>query len=159
VSKDGLIILKPIQGHEENELFEHNLMGQKYWRSWGRTKLFVNSPAFPSGIEIGVVYQHTDTGIGTPFAERGDLQIGDDARACLEAYAEGRPYLSMPERRKHAKETEQYINEKGAGIKRDSTASPTDSLKDIAADRQDARIQKMIDAAVAAALEKATGSK
>jgi len=141
----GLIILMPIPGVEEREIFTDVISGQTYFRSWRKERLFAKSPNFPDGVDVGFVCHHTDTGTGVPFEERADPQCGPDGLDRLRAYAYGEPYLAMHERRRLAEETDQWRAEtRAAGTQRPTTKSPTDALQDVA----DARIGRMISNAV-----------
>ena len=149
---DGMVLIRPWPGREQGEVFEHEERGQRYWRSWTTQKILVGSKMFPRGIDVGVIEFRTDSGIGTPFVEKSELQVGEDALACLTAYAYEKPWLSMTERRAFATKTEQFINEKGAGVKKDTTAAPIDVMREIADERLAKRIDEMVEKRVNAAL-------
>lgn len=137
--------------HEERELYEVEVSGQTYLRQWHREVHFKGSKNFPKGLEIGVVDYMTQPENGQPYISESHLQMGLDAYEQIGRYAQGLPFMSLAERRKHAADTEQWIQERAVtGETREGSTSPTASLGAIGDDR----LQKRIDAAAEAAAQR-----
>lgn len=149
----GIVLIRPIAGVPRGEQFTDEIGGQVYIRGWDVETHFRQSPNFPDGLEIGVVKQFTDVGIGQPFAEKSELQVGPDAYERIRCYAYNEPWLSMSERRKIAYETQQFVNEQSAGVSREETMTPKQALAAVAEDRLG------LDEKIAAAVAKAVAAE
>lgn len=153
--EEFIILLKPDPKWPKGELHVVVNRGKEYLRSWTTETLFKDSPNFPDGIEVGLIQHHTDTGIGQPFIERSLLQITDDQMLRLQAYAHNEPYLSITERRRLAKESERFQQQKKAGRAIEpGMKSPDDVLAEFANDKLNRKIEELVAKGVADALAK-----
>lgn len=142
--EQGIVLRRPPANNTEP--------GERYpdesnseWRSYHTEKLFKGSRNIPEGVDVGFICHYRESGIGMPWVEVSQCQVGLDQLARLSAYAYGRPWLSMPARRRIADETETYLNEKSAGALRPATKTPSEVIQEVAFDE---RIKAAIEKAV-----------
>lgn len=146
-----LVLLRHAKDLAEREVYPVEIQGQVYLRSYHTERHFKGSKRFPEGLLLGYIDEWTDTGIGQPYVEVSHVMCGPDALAQLEAYANGEPWMSMPEKRQLAAETERWFQEmrltKNQGARPDSK-SPSQALAEIADGRGDERMAAIAKGAV-----------
>lgn len=149
-----IALCKPIPGVAQREIHEFPSGGQTYLRAWHTEVFFKGSKLFPQGLEIGFRDHMTQPENGQPYVENSFMQMGEDAYLHLKACADGRSFLTLPERRRLAAESEQYRMEKSAmGEAREGTKTPLDAIDEVADERLAQRIAEASEKAATAAVD------
>jgi hypothetical protein len=107
-----MILVKPVNGQPKDLMFAVEINGGTVLKAWSTEKHFVGSPVWPEGIDLGVVRFFTDIGMGQPYPERSELQVGEEGYLLLRAYANGEKYHTMSERRRLYLQSERKTSEK-----------------------------------------------
>lgn len=154
-----LITVLPVGGQPKDLMFSVDINGGTVLKAWSTEKHFVGSRNFPEGIDLGVVRFFTDIGMGQPYPEKSEMQVGEEGYLRLRAYAEGKGYLSMGDRRRIYEDSERQASLSAMKVKPGAPAAPAPAASPVDLDALIAKrvaegIEAMSDEIAARAMKK-----
>lgn len=143
--EEGIVLCAPPDWHVEDEivLTQVGHPPQDALRKFTRVRWFKGTARFPTGLDVGMIGHYVQGDHGQPWCEATFPQISPDAYDRLLAFAEGRPYFGMHERRRIAKETEDFLAQRGAGME-PTAPSPAAAEQAVLDDRLKAMVERLV---------------